>query len=287
MYVRGHDKRGLTLIETTLVVATIALMVGFGIPAVRSLIRSFQTEGGTRSMIEAALSSARTMAMSRQRYVGIRFQKRCVSDDPANPLKGLVNAPQYMIFIVHDPPPRGTGLANGFRAMEGVEPMKLPETIGVLPYQNDVLPDLVTNKQDRVLNNATTFSIVFSPSGRLVSHKVRVRNRDGEYMPNNADTTKVSHDEVFNSVDNIIAFKEGMFIQDDYATNSSDDPGQYCGTDLGLAQESSVTGFVLYDATTFRVMYETPGASPGLVSYLTQLAAKPICVNSYSGQLIQ
>ena len=46
---RAHRTIGLTLIETTLVVATIALMVGLAVPAVRSLVNSFQSEGGTRA----------------------------------------------------------------------------------------------------------------------------------------------------------------------------------------------------------------------------------------------
>jgi hypothetical protein len=220
------------------------------------------------------------MAMSRQRYVGIRFQKRCVSDDPANPLKGILNAPQYMIFIVHDPPPGEGKLSNGFRAMEGVEPIKLPDTMGIVGIDGgSVSVSLATSRKDSELSDATTFSIIFSPSGRLVSHKVRVRNRDSVYQPNNGDSSKVSHDDVFNSVDNIFTYKEGMFIQDDYSTSSE--------VKLGLGEELSQTRFVMYDATTFRVMYETPGASTKLVSYFTQLAAKPICVNSYTGQLIQ
>jgi Tfp pilus assembly protein FimT len=63
MYLRAHRAKGLTLIEMTLVIATIALLVGFGVPAVRVLIHSFQSESGTRSMIGAALSSARAMAV--------------------------------------------------------------------------------------------------------------------------------------------------------------------------------------------------------------------------------
>ena len=37
-----------------------------------------------------------------------------------------------MIFIVHDEPKNMGGLANGFRAVEGLEPMKLPDTMGVI-----------------------------------------------------------------------------------------------------------------------------------------------------------
>ena len=108
----------MTLIEMTLVVATIALLVGFALPAVRSMMGSFHSEGGAKSMVEAALSSARAMAVSHQRYVGVRFQKQCIAKDPARPLERLMEAPQYMIFIMHDKDQ--TGLGSGFRAIEGL-----------------------------------------------------------------------------------------------------------------------------------------------------------------------
>ena len=65
---RAHKKSGLTLIEMTLVIATIALLAGFGLPALRSLVHSFESQSGTRSMISAALSSARSMAVRNQKY---------------------------------------------------------------------------------------------------------------------------------------------------------------------------------------------------------------------------
>ena len=165
MYGRARRTTGLTLIEMTLVVATMALLAGFAVPAVRSLMNSFQTQSGVRSMIEAALSSARAMAMSSQNYVGIRFQKLCTSEDPPIRSRTVLNAPQYMIFIMHEEPKK-IGLANGFRAIEGLEPIKLPDTMGVMDLSGDqrAMPRSTSWSE---LNDATTFSIVFSPSGKV------------------------------------------------------------------------------------------------------------------------
>jgi hypothetical protein len=286
MYGRAHNRQGLTLIETTLVVATIALMVGFGLPAVRSLLHSFQTEAGVEGVINAALSSAQAMAMTQQRYVGVRFQKRCVSNDPTNPLTGLVDAPQYMIFIMQDEPSNMGGLSNGFRAMEGYEPIKLPDTVGVMDIASSgssgQAPVDMQLKKDYALNDVTTFSVVFSPSGKLVTHPVRVRNRNGVRLPNNGDPTKVSHDDVFNSVDNICRYKEGMFIQDDYCLRLSV-PGP---VELGLGQELSTAQFAIYDVVTFRVLY-TAAPPTDLQKYFTSLsAAQSVHVNVYTGHLI-
>jgi type II secretory pathway pseudopilin PulG len=284
MDARRHKTAGLTLIEMTLVIATITLLVGFAIPAVKALVGSFQSEGAVKSMIDAALSSARAMAMSKQRYVGVRFQKLCVSDDPAAPLKGLLDAPQYMIFIIHDPTaaPRGTNLANGFRAVEGLEPVKLPSTIGVMADPillaggiASMSPALVPNVNDQL-----TFSIIFTPSGRVVAHAVRVRNKDGEYQPfNDVGSQKTSNDDVFNSVVNICGYKQGMFIEDDYSVVGAD------GLNLGLGEESSVTTFWIYDTVTLRAAVN--GGVGTTMRYLSELRMhKPVYVSPYTGHVV-
>jgi hypothetical protein len=274
---RARRTIGLTLIEMTLVMATMALLVGLAVPAVRSLMSSFQSQGGVRSMIEAALSSARAMAMSSQNYVGLRFEKLCTSDDPVNPLRDVLNAPQYMIFIMHDEPKKMGGLANGFRAVAGLDPIKLPDTMGVMDLSL-VTSDAAIDELFE-LSDATTFSIVFAPSGKLVVHEVRVRNRNGVYRPNNSPgSTQTSTDDVFNSVDNICRYRQGMFLQDDYAKRNGAD-----NVELGLGKEDSRTNFVIYDLPTLRAAY---GSRAPWTGYLSQLASETLYVSPYAGNLI-
>ncbi len=275
MYGRARRTVGLTLIEMVLVVATVALMVGFAAPAMRALVNSFQSEGGAVSMVNAALSSARTMAVSRQRYVGVRFQKLCVSNDSADPLKGLMDAPQYMIFIVHEEKKNNGDVADGFRAMEGLEPIKLPTTMGLM--------DLSMVKSDAdidelfELSNATTFSIVFGPSGGLVVRNVRVRNRDGVNRPaNGLVPPSESTDDIFNVADTICRRKRGMFIQDDYPPRDSVQA-------LGLGEESSCVSFVIYELPRLRAVYDRKTA---WTDYLSRLAAKAFYVSPHTGNLI-
>lgn len=261
----------MTLIEMTLVVATIALLVGLALPAVRAMIDSFQSEGGTRSIIHAALNSAQTMALTHQRYIGVRFQKACKSSDPTDPLQGLPDAPQYMIFIVLEDPKNIGDLGDGFRAMKGHEPIKLPETVGVMD-----LTRVKSNAQidePRELSDATTFSIVFSPSGRLVIHDVQVRNRDG--YPDTKANTDVSTDDIFNKIAQVVA-GAGLFYQDDYDGGAST-----AYPNLGLAKESSCAGFVLYNCQVFRIAY---GNKKGWTQCLGGLTG--VYVSPYTGDLI-
>jgi prepilin-type N-terminal cleavage/methylation domain-containing protein len=257
--VRNHsDKTGFTLTEL-LVVMTIMLMLAVvAIPAAREILKSFESASNMRTVIDAALCNARAIAAREQCYAGVRFQ---------HDLKGR----QYMIFIVHDPAaaPRqinlnrdpyvtGTGLTNGFRALEGRKPISLPENTGVmdLKVKTDytVPTPIITERDVEVVGNdaasdmnidetaelmdTTTFSIVFSPAGKLVVHDVRVRNRTGR-IDSDSDVGNFLYnpDDVFNTKGNV-ENGDAMFYQDDYVR-------------FGLVEESSRNCFVLYDKREF------------------------------------
>lgn len=270
-------KPGLSMTEMVLVVATIALLLSLGLPAVRMLLHSFESGSGTKSMISAALSGARAIAAREQRYAGVRFQQ-----DPAGH--------QYMIFIVHDF--EKTGLNPGFRAVEGLKPIKLPESAGVVDlmvrtnygtsaaaaasvldeplkvqYLDDANPaNLGPDGKNRYVRDASAFSIVFSPAGKLVVRPVRVRNRDGIYRPDNAVANKASLDDIFNSPENILNSGVGMFIQDDYA-------------ELGLGAEPSRNRLVICDGAQFDKLNVQQR-----FDYLSHLEL--IYINPYTGTMI-
>lgn len=233
---------GLTLMEMTVVIAVMALLAVFGLPAIRALINSFESEAGAKAMISAGLASGRAIAASQQHYAGIRFQKAYDSNNP-----DLLNAPQYMVFIMHDQP--STGLSNGFRAVKGIKPIKLPDSIGVMEVVND---DGEINENDK-LTDKTTFSIVFSPSGKLVIHYVRVMSN-------------FSRDDIFNTQTNV---KNGiaMFFQD----YDSD----------GFQEEPSRRSFIIYDKSEFNRVNENRRWS----DYLRHLEV--IYINPYTGTMIK
>ncbi len=240
---------GLTLPEMTVVVAIIAMLTAIGLPAVRALLNSFQTQSGAENLIGAALSNARAIAAKEQHYAGIRFQQ----DSTGN---------QYIVFIVHDYDK--TGLNPGFRAIEGIKPIKLPETSRIMDLRvrtnhgttpgdaADPLDEPLTagrlddtnslnlgaDGKNVYITDTSSFSIVFSPAGKLVGRTVRLRNRDGVYRPDNSVPAQLSTDDVLNSPQNIANFGLGKFVQDDYA-------------ELGLGAEPSRNRFVVCDMTQF------------------------------------
>lgn len=240
---------GLTLMEMTLVIAVVALLTILGLPAIRTFFNSFELSGGTKSMISAALASGRAIAASRQHYAGIRFQKRYQEDN-----KGC----QYMIFIINDTE-IGPGKAGnlGCRAVKGIEPIKLPDSVGVMDLRknyNEEVRDVIS-KAD--FNDTTTFSILFSPSGKLVIHELWVRNRD--------DST-ASKDDIFNTKSNV-QNGIGMFLQDE----SSGD----------RRREPSRNSFIIYDKTRFDEVDKNRRYS----DYLEDLEV--IYINPYTGTMIK
>jgi len=265
-----YGQSGLTLIEMLVVLSIVVLLFSLGLPVVRVFFNSFQSQSSGKSMVSSALATARALAAKNQRYAGIRFQK---AYNPNGPLE----ASQYMVFIVHEEPAKMGGLTIGFRAVQGLKPIKLPDMMGVMDLKYN--PDLPGSPGDgivdsdieinnlSVLGDTTTFSIVFSPSGKLVIHDVRVRNRDGVYQPANPAE---SADDIFNSQENVVNHNVGMFIQDDYEA-------------LGLAKEVSRNSFIIYDRNNFKQAY-TKGRAWS--DYLVKLTSEQTYINPYTGTII-
>ncbi len=273
----NHRQSGLSLLEETLVVAIVAIMIFLAVPAARHLFDRLQTPAGVKALISSALASARAIAARDQRYVGIRFQHACYKDTQGNiqPEKSPLKMPQYMIFIEYQPV--GQTASNDqdtFIAIEGIEPIKLPENIGVMDLTltpNAGQIESISNNDeindDRELLDTTTFSIVFSPAGKLVVREVLTRNRDGLTSGN----AQKSEDDIINTwgqVENGYA----MFWQDNDTFSG-----------LRLIQEPSRRSFIIYDRGILRSL--PPGKRYSM--YLEELKEKHmIYINPYTGTFI-
>lgn len=232
---------GLTLTELLVTVAIAVVLMSLAIPATRRITESLHTSAGARGLIAAALGNARAIAVREGAYAGVRFQR-------------AADGQTYMVFIVHDY--NATGLANGFRVLDGRKPMALPENVGVLA--GSVYSDAMLVTESGWVN-ANTISVVYNSAGKLVLHDVRVWNKHGK-------TDNTSNDTIFNTktnVDNGI----GMFYQDDDSA-------------LGLEQEPSVNSLRIYDKT------ELAAVNPALrwTGYLNRLNI--VMISPYTGELI-
>lgn len=245
--------KGITLIELLVVVGAIGALVFLGVPSVKALLRSLETEAGTRSMINAALSSARAIALKEQRYAGLRFQK--LYDDD------LLEADQYMIFVldaqVYD---KANLERRDFFAVEGQQPIKVPESTLILDI-SDIGSDADFGAPATLID-ISTFSIIFTPSGHLIASEIRARNRDNEL-------TDVSSDDIFNTKANVLSGR-AMFCQDDYPEE-------------GYWQEVSRTSVLICDAERFTTAYR---AGTPWSTYLRDLMDTRRFVNRYTGRLI-
>jgi len=255
------NKKAFSLAEIMVVIAIIAILATVVIPAAKTMVESFEMSSQINPVIGAALANARALAMKEQKYAGIRFQQD-------------LSGSQYMILIIHDD--IKTGLAYGFRAVQGRKPMKLPEAIGVmdfmvkdhaagLPAEFPVATDTDINDPAELVD-VTSFSIVFSPAGKLIIHPVRVRNRDGLIDSDSA----VSDDDVFNTLDRVDIDGVGKFVQDDYLAE-------------GWYQEFSRKSFVVYKKSRLKEIRPDRRWS----TYLEDLERnQKVYVNPYSGHMI-
>ena len=235
MKAKCRQSGGWTLPETVTVVAIIAVLVGLAIPSIRAINSSFQSTGA-KNMISAALACARAAAAQHQRYAGVRFQRDIYGD-------------QYIIPIIQDP-----DIAPfAFRAIRGRKPLRLPENRGVM----EVVTSAGEIADPCSIPDKTTFSIVFSPSGKLVIHKVRV------YRANPDDS-------VFNSYTKVES-DDAMFEED------SDKNPPY-------KKEDSRNAFIIYDKNRFEQLYEI-GSDTAWLRYLQHLL--PVYINPYTGTIIE
>jgi len=259
-----NKKNALTITELLVVIAIMALLTGIGVPAVKQALKSFESAALTKSVISAALSTSRAYAMKNQKYAGVRFQQN-------------KNGDQYMIFIVNDNSEVGPLIPGnlGFHAVIGRKPMKIGSTAGVMDLKiktdysvthpmttdgdikvtgDDPASDANIDEDKEVLD-ATTFSILFSPSGKLIQH-----------------TLKVAHGTIGGDIFNIevnVNNGIGIFIEDE-----NDNPVE------GLQIELSRKSFIIYDKREFAGVNKNSRWS----NYLQYLDV--LYVNPHSGEIV-
>lgn len=200
-------RAGFTLVELVIVFAIIAILVALAVPSLSGLTR-VSSEGAIRTTMRSLFASARMRAAATQRYVGIRFQQ-------------ARDGRQYAVMLEQVQP--GEHFPGGcpryyqnctfltFTAAGGSEPIPLPRGVevargdletwkprgagGTAPAQPDMGFVEDPNGVPGVIP-ATTFTVVFSPSGQIVRRQVHVTQRPDQYF-NQPDYRMTWWDPVF------------------------------------------------------------------------------------------
>jgi prepilin-type N-terminal cleavage/methylation domain-containing protein len=184
----GKKTRAMTLTELLVVMAVMVILLAIATPVAKKLSQSLGNSAGAYSIIDAALTSARSIAVREGHYAGVRFQQDS-------------NGKQYLVFIINDP--AATSFVNGFRAVEGRKPVALPDDVGVMgagTYSDTTTAGAIALDTTAGMTNATTFSVIFNSSGKFVVHLVRVSNAG-------------VNDKIFNTQTNV-SNGIAMFVQD-------------------------------------------------------------------------
>jgi hypothetical protein len=253
--------------------AVMVILLAVAAPVAQKLAQSLGNSAGARNIIDAAMTSARAIAVREGHYAGVRFQQDYAGR-------------QYLVFIINDP--NATLLANGFRAVEGRKPTALPEGVGVTGYRVQKRYDNHDTDSDRTddrdlavegktkpsdadpyldsdveMNDAATFSIIFSPSGKFVVHPVRVSNGS-------------STDKIFNFKDYVLdgsnsTTRFAMLRRDESEETQHD----------GFQEENSVPSFKIYEQNKLAKVV----ANKRWSGYLSTLNTE--FVNPYTGELVK
>ena len=167
-----NDERqvGFTLVEMLIVVAIGVMLMAIALPAYHAM-----TDGAkmaqTNNVIAAALGTARTYAIKKQKYAGVRFQFD---------RGGWREGKQYAILIEHNTDLKVSGspatwspyvLEHRYTVVPNTKPLVLPQGMGILGMKLDIDASGTTDDfdldEEGELADATGFAIVFTPSGRL------------------------------------------------------------------------------------------------------------------------
>ncbi len=165
---KKKQQSGFTLIEMLVVVAIIAVLAALSLPNTMGIIRSHRS-AATKNLIRNALAQAQAHAAVTQKYAGVRFQ---FTKDQWQ------NNRQYLVLIEND---STGGNYERFVAIRNAKAAALPVGMGVISMAaprktgGTEIPDNLTEFS---VMGETTFSIIFSPTGQLVSKDVLLRPKD-------------------------------------------------------------------------------------------------------------
>lgn len=253
-----QKQSGFTLVEMLVVISIITLLVALAVPAVSTIQKSHREIAG-RNLIRSQLWLAQAHAASVQKYSGLRFQFD---------REGALNGRQYLVQIEKAGP---GSYYHEYNAVADTRPVGLPQSTCVISLNANYDAALDDNNSSwEGLNGATTFSIIFSPTGQMVIKDVTI------YWLGLDDRIFGSEIAVNSSLIPGNPPPPLLFHDQHWTGAGAVDNGP-----LWCEDEPSATGFYLAETGVLQ------GVDPDrrFTDYVGGL--KPELINTYTGQLIE
>ncbi|MDY6913530.1 MAG: prepilin-type N-terminal cleavage/methylation domain-containing protein [Planctomycetota bacterium] len=150
----GGGRRGFTLIELLTVMGIIVLLAGIALPSVVGLFRA-GADAQAYNLLAAQLTAARALAIQESTYAGVHVQ---LADPDENPsLEGVC----YASIVIYSG-------SSQFGQAPGYIPRRIPGGMAFGELSNTFVNSSGDYQGLSDIDDFTTFTIVFSPSGSVV-----------------------------------------------------------------------------------------------------------------------
>ena len=168
-YTQSKSREGFTLVELAVTVAVIMLAAGIVLPSLATMITSGADAGAYNTMV-GQLIAARALAIKEATYAGVHVQ---LADDSVVGNEDLENV-SFMAVVKYGPGADSNAPVFTFRGVAGYPPRRIPGTIAfgqlTAPYVSGGSYDKTAFNDPRDWERFTSFTVVFSPFGRVVRH---------------------------------------------------------------------------------------------------------------------
>ncbi|MBN1765613.1 MAG: prepilin-type N-terminal cleavage/methylation domain-containing protein [Sedimentisphaerales bacterium] len=278
---------GFTLVEMLVVIGIALILAALVVPNAPTVIRSHKMSAA-QNLIKNALAQAQGHASKFQKYAGVRFQYQVkytgnVSNWSARSVTDWEMVRQYLVLIESDPNP--VDGSNRFAAVDNAKPVPLPKGIGAISAEVDMLGDTYLDENTSgdsryCLLGATTFSIIFSPSGQIVTQTLRVGPRPVDLAP---------RDPIFGDSDVFYSYLSSavntqppfLLFKDNYGLSHITNSEEWCNVEMSTA------GLYLFEESA---LYEADPAfrySQCIYNHDSSESVEQMVLNLYTGGVLE
>jgi len=247
-----------TLLEMLVVVTIMAVLLTIAVPSVAAMLRSHRWSSA-QNLVRSSLALAQAHAARTQRYAGIRFQQ-------------ALTGRQYLVLIEQSAPG-----SQSYTALANHKPAAMPQNIGAISAEIDLRADrddYLDDSDDSLycLKGASTFTIIFSASGQLVTKNIIIDRRH-------------ENDQTFGGKIQVEsgAANAPLLYSDVHFWGGPEEEEE--GPDW-CYQEPSTTGLYLYNQDELKSVDPDERYTKFLSQYRSSDAVVRVVINAYTGSVI-